>query len=429
MTQVISTHSWPSWQTQIDENDAVAAYLYYGYLPEVRPDVATRPWANFAVDKAIAALPNSALVEMGERAFKSAFEKLEGGLHVVPLSGGLDSRAILAELCQRVERDQIVAITVGTPGTFDYEIPTLVARQAGVRHERINLVEVKLERDQLEQTAASNRGRTWIFDSYYNRLMRERFGNDAVYWSGFIGSRITSAKHLPQHPSTSWRDALDRFVQKNRFVHSADLLRPGFSPASLLPYAPIHPRSELSYDEQLDLSIRQECLVASVNLPSGFINKAPFLDQNWVQLFLSVQPSYKRNQLLYREILVKAYPEVFALPTKNYSGKSLIPTLGERARWQVRRIVSGVSRRMRGIKYTESVNYIDFDTGIRDREDLQILVRDSLDSLAKRGVAAWVDMDRLWREHMARTHNHAMALLLLVSLAIHLDASRRDALA
>ena len=41
---------------------------------------------------------------------------------MVPLSGGLDSRTILAALLEAGLKDRITTVTYGTPGTWDYDI-------------------------------------------------------------------------------------------------------------------------------------------------------------------------------------------------------------------------------------------------------------------------------------------------------------------
>ena len=54
--------------------------------------------------------------------FKAAFENVSEGHHIVPLSGGLDSRAILGGLLDAGLKDQITTVTFGTLGTWDYDI-------------------------------------------------------------------------------------------------------------------------------------------------------------------------------------------------------------------------------------------------------------------------------------------------------------------
>jgi len=59
---------------------------------------------------------------------------ISGKKHVVPISGGLDSRAILASLLKFTEAANIYTYTFGTPSTFDYEIGNLIAKETGTMH-------------------------------------------------------------------------------------------------------------------------------------------------------------------------------------------------------------------------------------------------------------------------------------------------------
>ena len=62
------------------------------------------------------------LIELGRKylidSFKNASSKYSANtLHIVPLSGGLDSRVVLKVL-ESVEKDQILTLTFGTPAQW-----------------------------------------------------------------------------------------------------------------------------------------------------------------------------------------------------------------------------------------------------------------------------------------------------------------------
>ena len=54
--------------------------------------------------------------------------------HVVPISGGLDSRAILAGLLEFTDASNIFTYTFGTPGTYDFEIGKKLSKEIGTKH-------------------------------------------------------------------------------------------------------------------------------------------------------------------------------------------------------------------------------------------------------------------------------------------------------
>jgi hypothetical protein len=67
-----------------------------------------------------------------------------------------------------------------------------------------------------------------------------------------------------------------------------------------------------------------------------------------------------------------------------------------------------------------SVNYVDFDRGLRERADLKGVVRECIQRLKDRRIVDWIDIDAIWGNHQKRLGNHADALILLTSLEIHL---------
>lgn len=62
----------------------------------------------------------SLVIEEGVKALKKSFENICGDNHIVPLSGGLDSRAVLAGLIGAGLRDRITTATFGISGTYDF---------------------------------------------------------------------------------------------------------------------------------------------------------------------------------------------------------------------------------------------------------------------------------------------------------------------
>jgi hypothetical protein len=406
----------------VDQQRQIATYLHYGYLPVLLREVATRPWAGFRRDPTLSRTPSSEKLRMGIEAFRAGFGEVERGDHVVPLSGGLDSRAILAELRERVEAQRIRTVTVGVPGSFDYEIPVAVARAAGVRHERIDLTREPLTRAAMLRVAEREGRRTWASTTAYNRLMRERMGADAIYWTGYLGGTFTSDSAIPPDGDISWEEAVRRYAARHRRVPMPGFTAPGFDAAAVLPQAPIFRESELSPTEQLYLALRQECMTGPVNLPEGFEHRVPFRSEAWVHFALHLSAEERRQQRFYRQMLYTAYPRLFSLPTRNTGGLPLFPTRWQRAVGRARRAL----RRLplgRG-SVNPYANYIDFAAAIRTRPDVMRLVRDAISVLDDTQVVPWIDLNGLLAQHMAGTADHSRALILLSALEIHLSVAR-----
>ena len=416
----------------LDDKTAVSTFLYFGYLPS--PDVSLPVWLGDRSDRQrrpgdTDRADLSSWIAEGVGVLKRVFQDGVGGpatAHVVPLSGGLDSRAILGGLLESLETRQIRAVTFGSPGTWDYEIGREVAHAAGVRWEAIDLSseDWRWEIAQLVKTARRIERPIGLFDAHVNHQVPERFGAENVYWSGFMGDPL-SGSHLLPRDSATWGEAQRHFVRCNRFCRSIDLPPPDFEPQRCLPPSPLPDGEDLCYDEQLDVAVRQQCLIRHIVLPKGYEYRTPFLHPAWVSFILSVPRRYRAGQYLYKEILKAAYARLFALPAKNNLGLPLdapawrkgARLLGLGARGWARRVAPSLL-----YSISPGLNYIDFDRDIRRRPDLRATISESLQDLRRRGLVDWIDVESLWQRHERRQGNHADALMLLASLEIHLKA-------
>ena len=416
----------------LDDKAAISTFLHFGYLPS--PDVRLPVWLVDRSDRQrrpgdADRVDLSSWIAEGVGVLKRVFQDSVGGpamAHVVPLSGGLDSRAILGGLLENLETREIRAVTFGSPGTWDYEIGRDVARAASVRWEAIDLSseDWRWEIAPLVKTAKRLERPIGLFDTHVNHQVPERFGAGNVYWSGFMGDPL-SGSHLPHRDSATWGEAQEHFVRGNRFCRSVDLLPPDFEPRRCLPPSPLSGGEDLCYDEQLDFAVRQQCLIRHIVFPKGYEYRTPFLHPAWVSFILSVPRRYREGQYLYEEILKAAYARLFALPAKNNLGLPLNAApwrkgarlLGLGARGLARRIAPSLF-----CSISPGLNYIDFDRDIRRRPDLRATIGASLQDLRRRGLVDWINLESIWQRHQHGQGNHADALMLLASLEIHLKA-------
>jgi len=414
------------------EERLILSFLHFGYLPQIPRNLSSEPWVGNKSDACdtIRKSPNKPqLIAQGIHALKAAFQNIVGGMHIVPLSGGLDSRAILGGLLNAGLKNRIAMVTFGTPGTLDYEIGSYVAKRIGLRHEAIDLTRVKLDQEVLEKTIDEGGAWTYLIDSFYNRLISKRFGKDPTYWSGFMGDPLAGSHLLPTD-SNSWREALDKFVKRNSFSRSIVLTPPGFRPEDVLPQSPLLNESHLSYDEQLDFGIRQQCCIKPLVLPEGYDYRAPFLQPDWVNFILSVPRRYREYQFLYKEILKEAYPKLFSLPTKTNFGLPL-----DAPKWQLQLQQLTLRVRSAARRFFPSgswgahpmTNYIDFDQGLRARKDLKNVVYENIQDLKRHGIIEWLDINEIWNRHQRKQANYADVLILLASLEINLKVQEKSA--
>lgn len=418
------------------DQDAIAAYLHFGFVP----GCGTATGTDDFLAKLLGGVPrrerrrSSGSVPLraeGVEALRSAlrrsvYETDAHKTHVLPLSGGLDSRAILGGMLENLAGSRIQAVTFGTPGTWDYEIGRQVARSVGVRWEPLDLTghDWRWNTNDLVQTASRTGWPVWIFDAHINRQIPELFGPECVYWSGFMGEALSGA-HLPEQESATWEQAIARFVKKNRLGRSSTLAPPEFQPGLVLPGAPFMDSGALSFDDQLDFGVRQQCRIKHVVMAKGYEYRTPFLDTGWSGFILSVPRRHRNKQALYQQILQAAYKGLMSLPVKGNAGLPL-----GAPQWRKLLPAGRLHMHASANKFlpwlewgvSPKTNYIDFDRGLRQRADLKEVVRENLHDLKKRGIVQWLDIDELWKRHQRRIENCAMPLLLLASLEIQIKA-------
>ena len=94
----------------------LAAFLHYGFLPRVPQGLEELTWARESAYPVMEGISEEEAIDRGIAAFREVTQNLEGERHVIPLSGGLDSRLLLGRLLEEGFRDRIHAVTFGVPG-------------------------------------------------------------------------------------------------------------------------------------------------------------------------------------------------------------------------------------------------------------------------------------------------------------------------
>ncbi|MCO5189933.1 MAG: 7-cyano-7-deazaguanine synthase [Anaerolineae bacterium] len=398
----------------------LAAFLHFGYLPKVPEGWQTEPWAQ--PSPKIESDDIRLLAKIGAEKLRFGFADVSGSNHIVPLSGGLDSRAILAFLLEAGLHDDVVAITFGADNLYDYEIAQKVGRATGVRHELIDLTTLQLTQSQLEDTAREVTNWTYLLDSVVNRVICNRFGRNATYWSGYMGDPLDGSQ-LFQEESATWQQALRAFARSNHYARSIKLTPEDFHPENALPQSPFLPVEILGYDDQINFVVRQESCIRPLVLPKGYDYRTPFLSPEWVHFILGVPRQFRFAEQMYRQVLPEAFPDLFALPVKNNLGLTLN---APRWRYHLRRIRLGVQKSANRFvpqvawPTLPTLNYLDLDRILRQDGHWQDLFYTNLRELSQLDAIPWLDIEAIWQQHQKRQANHSFALRVLLSLAVYL---------
>jgi hypothetical protein len=348
--------------------------------------------------------------------FKDEVSGTQGHQHIIPISGGLDSRAILGGVLQHVPTQNITTITFGTPSTWDFEIGQLVADTAKVKNITINVRNIKWTEQMLVNTAKRTCKPVPIFEKAVNLYCRDKVDDDnPVYWSGYMGDPIAGS-HLTKYELEGWNEAVEIFVRNNCITK---LLTPSsFKPKKMMPNERLNPHIE-NY-EQIDWSIRQPLYVKEIVCSKK--SKTPFLNEKWLSYMLNVPNEERFRRGIFKKIMSKAYPGLFGLPAAPCYGWRLNDPFILKEASRIKEAVKSKVLRLLNIDYTrKSTNYISFESEFR--KNLKTLVKKQLRDLKNRNVIAESKINKIWRDHMAGM-DMSSELRLLVSVESYLKSGK-----
>jgi len=411
----------------------VNAYLYYGYLPgrEVYTSI-------FRLQQNIAAQCDYTPVEAAYLLDRVVDESLSGvdppEYYIVPISGGWDSRILLGAALDRFEKWKIRTLTFGVPGQLDYDIGKNVAREFGIEHVAVDLSAVELEWEDLLNSVKISPW-TCIPDSYFNHhSIRQAASAKDMVLSGFMGDPLTGGH---RYPAETRDEAIMEFVKGECRAKNVRLTEEGYDPLGALP--PLPNNCSIPVGELLDLGVRQARRIAPIVTPLKSWTKwgaamgtltnigaqvvAPFAHPLWAAYWIKAPKMVKKNQKLYIEMLKQKYPQLAALPSKSSLGKNPDSFSYYTAKG-LRKIVRGIQKFVPNLKMSSKarLNYLDYATAFRDRQDYRRVLERAFHYLESNDVVPWLDLHKLREDHITDNVDNSNAFLVLIGLALNLEA-------
>lgn len=371
-------------------------------------------------------IPEPELIRIGAEKLRQTFSQLfvPHRDHVVPLSGGLDSRLVLAALLEFTEARKIQTYTYGVPGAYDYELGCRVAKHVGTVHVPMPLDNFVYNWDDLLDVAIRTRCQGAILHHPPALRFLERF-RAGLIWSGYVGD-ATAGGHLPARPARTLAEARRRYMKNRAFVRSTKLH--GCDDDVFLPYVSggtMDP-DVMSWDEQVLFAEAVPKFAEPLILFPPFEYRTPLINSPWSDFMFSVPNEFRLGELLMTRIGQTEFPAIFGLPTKNSAGLRLTaPPALQSAQRQLNRVRKLVHQVIPRIRYPY-VLYNDFNEAMRTSSDLRAIARECLERLDRRGIVGWLNLDGLWKRHQWRLQNLGDALLVLTSLELVLSASEQQ---
>lgn len=409
-------------------------YLWHGYLPP-------RDVPNW-LSQGITVPPERPeyTPEHAARELDELFEKLTPetqGPHLVPLSGGWDSRIVLGSLMERVK--DLHTISIGAPGQLDYDIGKKISRNMGTRHHEIDLSLVWLAWDDLIKAAEHARW-TYTPAAFFLRYMHlkgiEQSGAHTI-WSGFLGDPLSGGHYQSSHSNEDTAIACQRFKDSQR--RPSEQLTIKSDPALVYPDIPQSLTRTLNYTEFLDFNIRQRGCIGKIvlghdwnqwdadqgNITSTTKIIAPFADPQWARYWLHAPRMYHVHQTLYRQMAHYRFPKLFDLPSKHSWGVDPKRKVIQSALRYQHILRNRLHARFPIFPFKSNLttNYIDFHRAFQKRDDYRTIVEKASTSLMRWDSDLGNKTKKLLLEHEKGIRDNSQTLLVLVGLAINVEAN------
>lgn len=401
--------------------DQIKEYLHFGYLP------AEKNSYPFRVEEvSLQEVPSKEddVLREAHRVFEQAIsDNIPADRNrtiAVPLSGGVDSRIILAELYRQLGGGNLTAFTFGTPGSLDYELPRKVTARFGISHQIINLHEEDFSEKKLLDYAADSSLPTLLLEAYSNDLLRQRMGARAVCFSGFIGDRIVGS--MPPHlrETEGFEPAKRLFLTNNRYDKTGIL--PELEPADF--FVPDDDYDFLKPYEKIDYKIRLRNMTTSIVLDSRYDIRTPLIDPRLISFFYSIPSSFRNHKSLFYRMAAACYPDFFEIGVKNFFGAELAASPLKKT--LARKIGYGrrvLSRKLYRFPVKDPLeNYISPSYFyLRNRKTSEMVER-NLKDLKKRDILDGINPPQVFDQLKKGRMEYKHAVELLFNLEIYLKA-------
>ena len=284
------------------------------------------------------AIDDRELLEGARRLWSTAIaRRLDGArLPGLTLSGGLDSRAILAEASHQKQRLQ--ALTYGVPHADDVRIARRVARAADAEWKLFPLyADGWLERrtDRIHETD----GLMDLVDLMHTEVLERVPSVFDVLLSGYIGDAVAG--------STLYFTGDSRDFLSTMPYYGGALSLPcdeARSVAEQLIQATPGPARFAPYEHKLPQSTNR---ITAAARPYAIVRR-PFVDYQFFEACQRIPAAWRKDQRWRERWLVSTYPEYFARIPNQQTG---VPAQASRMRWHVTRAARFAWRRvLRGVR-------------------------------------------------------------------------------
>lgn len=418
-----------------DLRTQICDFLWYGYVPSAgRSRELFARYERLLNDQTVETFDWKDLPS-ARRLLVRIVEELTVGNGVdeicLPLSAGLDSRALLGAALEVLPADRICAFTLGHPGTEDFDRARDFTRDILPRHFKFDsIVQGWDTTKRVAQVARRpNDAVTGIGEFAGIGSVELHALKRLPQLKGFLGDAL-SGKKLPNSLSGRWVDAVHGYAQRYRAHKGPLAVTPAdYDPLTALPDEPFGGGARMLLDDQVQFVFRQEQHIRQsfANLPGPHSKLAhpifPFDDPRWVRSFLLLPTQLRLQQPFYRHFLANAFPKIFP-DLRDWRSVQILKAPPPRREAPAPTAETAQA----GDTAKSSKSHIDFGTMYERDSSFRSFCRENLTDLMQRKLVDWVDLDGvLYHAENGWAGDLGRILYGLVSLEINLKAGRLPA--
>lgn len=241
---------------------------------------------------------DDAVFELGKR-FITAVEKRFNPHEKIgiALSGGLDSRAIFAAVCKIFPDYQGYSYTFGIKGCDDIKIAKKVIERSKWKHQAFYFDENNWFLPRIPRVINTD-GMQDLRHMHGSEFMDKIADYIDINLNGYLGDAVFGGSYLVSSKSTDNNSSFEIANKIYKGFLKSDFLGDHYSIDSLDPIL-------------FMLRGRRFINMAQVNSSSFIEHRKPFMDNSCIELIYSLPEEYRRNNLIYSEMLKEFFPDFF----------------------------------------------------------------------------------------------------------------------
>ena len=358
----------------------------------------------------------------------------------VSLSGGLDSRVVVSAIDEDKRKD-ILSFTLGPLDCDEVKIAKKVSNKAGTKH-KILEINPEMIIDNAEKEIFYSDGMDYIGVSFIPPIHRLIKSDIEVAFTGLTLDTTVSNPWLTKEILNTKTDEelFNILFKKWRFFSNEELnklfVNKYYTKIKTYPLSSfkeafdrvkeIHPGNKSDHFE-LQNHTRRWALMGHVLMRIAVEYSIPALDNEFIDIALTIPPELRLHYRIYRKFLKKLSPELAKIPYNKTKIQADAPIIlwkvGEkylRLNNKIKRLIWRVSKGKIFIHSKRS--YVEFNEWLRTNEEWKNYFKELLlnDNAISREYFNQDFIRELFREHAEGKRNNAMKILYLASFELFL---------